>query len=83
MTLGDNGKVMVRIGMNEFQKKTTNGAVPYTAEEIAQDAIRCGKSGGTIAHFHSRLNDGRPHLGGHGRRRLLRASAGQRHGRGA
>lgn len=62
MTLGDNGKVMVRIGMNEFQKKTTNGAVPYTAEEIAQDAIRCGKSGGTIAHFHSRLKDGRQAL---------------------
>ncbi|WP_162854694.1 3-keto-5-aminohexanoate cleavage protein [Sphingobium estronivorans] len=62
MTLAEQGKVMVRIAVNEYQKKETNTAVPYTAEEIAEDAIRCGKAGGTIVHFHSRTADGRQAL---------------------
>ena len=57
-TLADQGKVMVRIAVNEFQKKSVNPAVPYTPEEIAADAIQCGNSGGTIVHFHGRTESG-------------------------
>lgn len=57
-TLASQGKVMVRIAVNEFQQKSVNPAVPYTPEEIAADAIQCGKSGGTIVHFHARTPEG-------------------------
>ena len=58
MTLFDQGKVMVRVGPNEFQPKALNPNIPYGPEEIAADAIACAKAGASIVHFHSRLDDG-------------------------
>lgn len=58
MTFADQGKVPVRVGINEFLKKSVNPNVPYGADEIAADAIRCSKAGAAIIHFHSRTETG-------------------------
>jgi 3-keto-5-aminohexanoate cleavage enzyme len=57
-TLFDQGRVMVRVGPNEFQSKALNPNIPYGPEEVAEDAIACARAGASIAHFHSRLDDG-------------------------
>lgn len=62
MSLMEDGKVLIRVAANEFQTKAVNPNVPYTAEEIAADAIRCGNSGATMVHFHSRTPEGRQAL---------------------
>ena len=62
MALADQNKVMVRVALNEGQQKSINPNIPYTPEEIAADAIRCGEAGATIIHFHSRHPDGRQAL---------------------
>jgi 3-keto-5-aminohexanoate cleavage enzyme len=61
-TLFDQGRVMVRVGPNEFQPKALNPNIPYGPEEIANDAIACARAGASIVHFHSRLNDGQQAL---------------------
>ena len=62
MTLLDDGNVMVRVALNELQPKSLNPNVPYGPEEVAADAIACGRAGATIAHVHSRHGDGRQAL---------------------
>lgn len=59
MNFADQGKVMVRVAVNEFQKKSTNPNIPYGPEEIAKDAIQCAGAGASMIHFHSRHEDGR------------------------
>jgi uncharacterized protein (DUF849 family) len=54
----DQGRVMVRVGPNEFQPKALNRKIPYGPEEVAADAIACARAGASIVHFHSRLDDG-------------------------
>lgn len=34
--------------------------VPYTPEEIAQEALRCRQAGASMVHVHGRLDDGAP-----------------------
>jgi uncharacterized protein (DUF849 family) len=58
MTLLDDGKVMVRVALNELQPKSLNPNVPYGPAEVAADAITCGRAGAAIAHVHSRHDDG-------------------------
>jgi len=58
MTFADQGKVLVRVAVNEFQPKSLNPNVPYGADEVAADAIRCSQAGAAIIHFHSRHDSG-------------------------
>jgi uncharacterized protein (DUF849 family) len=58
MTLLDDGKVMVRVALNELQPRSVNPNVPYGPEAVAADAIACGRAGAAIAHVHSRHDDG-------------------------
>ncbi|HPG28441.1 MAG TPA: 3-keto-5-aminohexanoate cleavage protein [Myxococcota bacterium] len=59
MSLVDEGKVMVRVAINEFRTKSENPHVPYDAEEIARAAIGSARAGASIIHYHSRHADGR------------------------
>ena len=34
--------------------------VPYTPDEIADEALRCYEAGAAIVHVHGRRNDGTP-----------------------
>ena len=58
MGLFDEGKVVIRVGVNEMQPKSINPRVPYGPEEVAAEAIECGRAGAAIVHFHSRTDDG-------------------------
>jgi 3-keto-5-aminohexanoate cleavage enzyme len=57
-SLFDQDRVMIRVGLNEFQSKALNPNVPYGPEQIAADAAACAQAGASIAHFHSRQDDG-------------------------
>ncbi len=35
-------------------------AIPYTPDEIAEEAYRCYQAGASVVHIHARENDGRP-----------------------
>jgi 3-keto-5-aminohexanoate cleavage enzyme len=40
--------------------RTQNRHVPYTPEEIAEEARRCREAGAAVVHLHVRTDDGRP-----------------------
>ena len=58
MGLLHEGKVAIRVGINEMQPKAINPRVPYGADEVAADAIACARAGAAIVHMHSRTDDG-------------------------
>ena len=58
MGLFDEGKVVIRVGVNEMQPKSINPRVRYGPEEVAAEAIECARAGAAIIHFHSRTDDG-------------------------
>ena len=47
-----------KVGINEGQLRAANPHVPYTAEEVAEDARRCYDAGASVIHFHGRTADG-------------------------
>jgi uncharacterized protein (DUF849 family) len=58
MGLFDEGKVAIRVGVNEMQPKSINPRVPYGPDEVAAAAIECARAGAAIVHFHARTDDG-------------------------
>jgi uncharacterized protein (DUF849 family) len=58
MGLFDEGKTAIRVGLNEFARKSVNPTVPYGAEQVAADAVACARAGAAIVHVHSRHDDG-------------------------
>jgi 3-keto-5-aminohexanoate cleavage enzyme len=46
--------VIIEVGMNEFTTRKENPHVPFTPEEVAEDARACYGAGATIVHFHAR-----------------------------
>lgn len=58
MSLHDDGKVYLEVGVNEVVSKDDNPNVPYTAGEVAADIVACVKAGATAVHFHARNADG-------------------------
>lgn len=59
MTLRDQGKVLITVGLNEVASKADNPHVPYGPEEVAQSAIEAAEAGACGVHFHARFDDGR------------------------
>jgi uncharacterized protein (DUF849 family) len=53
-------KVVIEARINEYEPRDRNPHVPWTADEIAQDARACVEAGASIIHFHARLPDGGP-----------------------
>lgn len=58
MSLVDDGRIAIEVGLNESTAHAQNPYVPYGPEEVAADAIACAQAGAAIGHFHSRLDDG-------------------------
>ena len=58
MSMFDEGRVIIRVAVNEMQSKALNPRIPYGPEEVATEAIACAQVGASIVHFHSRTNDG-------------------------
>ena len=57
-------QVIIEVRANEWKYRDKEGLphwnrhVPYTPEEIAEDAVACEKAGASIFHFHAREADG-------------------------
>jgi uncharacterized protein (DUF849 family) len=47
-------KLIIEAAINEQSSKADNPHVPYSAEECAEDALRCAAAGAAIVHFHAR-----------------------------
>jgi len=47
-------KVIIEAAINEQSSRDDNPHVPYSAEECAEDALRCAEAGAAIVHFHAR-----------------------------
>ena len=55
-----NKRVITAALCGSWATKDMNPAVPYTPEEIAEDAYNCWKAGAAIVHIHVRNADGSP-----------------------
>jgi uncharacterized protein (DUF849 family) len=53
-------KLIIEMRLNEYELRNRNRNVPWTAEELAQDAAACREAGASIVHFHARKADGSP-----------------------
>jgi 3-keto-5-aminohexanoate cleavage enzyme len=58
MTL--NKPAIIEVRLNEWSLREHNPHVPWSPEEIADDAYACWKAGASIVHFHVRALDGSP-----------------------
>jgi uncharacterized protein (DUF849 family) len=58
MTLADDGRIIIEVGLNESASKQDNAHVGYGPEEVAADAAACAAAGAALGHFHARLDDG-------------------------
>jgi len=55
-------KLIIESRINEYEMRDRNPHVPWSADEIAQDAARCREAGAAIVHFHARMPDGGPEV---------------------
>lgn len=53
-------KLIVEARVNEYATRKRNPHVPWTAQEIARDAVACREAGASILHFHAREENGAP-----------------------
>lgn len=53
-------KMFIEVRANEYVMRDVNKHVPWTADELADDAARCRDAGATIYHYHARMADGSP-----------------------
>lgn len=53
-------KVIIEARVNEYAMRDKNPNVPWTVEEIVEEAQRVREAGASIMHFHARTADGRP-----------------------
>lgn len=58
MSLFEQGRVLIEVGLNELATKEQNPNVPYGPDEVAADMVRCFDAGATIVHYHARYDDG-------------------------
>lgn len=47
-------KVVIEVRCNEYTMRDRNRHVPWSADEIAEDAAACREAGASIVHFHAR-----------------------------
>jgi 3-keto-5-aminohexanoate cleavage enzyme len=50
--------IIIKACLNGNRGREDNPNVPWTPEEVAQEAIRCYGAGASIVHFHARTSDG-------------------------
>jgi 3-keto-5-aminohexanoate cleavage enzyme len=54
-------KLVINVALTgNYSMKSANPSVPYTPQEIAEDAKRCYDAGASFFHLHARDADGRP-----------------------
>ena len=61
MTWGNEQKVIITAALTGVAADRKQcPAIPYTPEEIAEEAYRCHRAGAAVAHIHARNGDGSP-----------------------
>ena len=50
--------IIIKGCLNGSRGREDNPNVPWTPEEVAQEAVRCYEAGASIVHFHARTPDG-------------------------
>jgi len=66
-------KLVIEVKQNEGAMRDLNPHVPWTAEEIGEDAAACRAAGASLVHFHPRHADGAPDTSAGGTAAALRA----------
>ncbi|MET0294077.1 MAG: 3-keto-5-aminohexanoate cleavage protein [Phenylobacterium sp.] len=56
-------KLVIEVRLNEYMSRRHTPHVPWTIDEIVQDALACHEAGAAVIHFHARTEQGRPDLG--------------------
>lgn len=51
-------RIIIKACLNGGRRRDQNPNVPYSPEEIAQEAQRCAQAGASVVHFHARTADG-------------------------
>ncbi len=51
-------KLIINVRLNEWEMRGPNPNIPYTPDEIAEDAAQCREAGASIVHVHARQVDG-------------------------
>ncbi len=51
-------KVIIKACLNGSRRRDDNPNIPWTPEEVAEEAYRCYEAGAAIVHFHARDEDG-------------------------
>lgn len=51
-------KLIITVRPNEWMMRGPNPHIPYTPDEIAEDAAQCREAGAAIMHVHARMPDG-------------------------
>ena len=46
--------LIIEVAINELASKQDNPNVPYSLDEVVDDAIACAQAGAAIVHFHAR-----------------------------
>ena len=64
-------KLIIEVRINEYEMRDANPHVPWTAQEIAEDAAACRDAGASIVHFHARNADGAPAFGEEAYRKVI------------
>lgn len=52
--------LIIEARINEYASRKENGHVPFSPEEIGEQAARACEAGATIIHFHARAPEGEP-----------------------
>ena len=47
-------KLIIEVRINEYESRKRNPNVPFSAEEICGEALRCWRQGASIIHYHAR-----------------------------
>lgn len=51
-------KLIINVRLNEWEKRGPNQNIPYTPDEIAEQAAECREAGASIVHVHARGPNG-------------------------
>ena len=54
---GDSG-IIVKACLNGGRSRDDNPNIPWTPQEVADEAVRCHEAGAAVVHFHARAADG-------------------------
>ncbi len=58
--MADGDHIIVKICLNGGRGREDNPHVPWTPQEVADEAVRCHEAGAAVVHFHGRTEEGAP-----------------------